>query len=183
MVMAWITSAGWFLVFAGVISIFDFAMRPAVPSIMRLVYPEHHRSHSPGPCGNGPRSYSWALRFYPSALLSAASTSARVFLTIRVEIALASLACVTAFCCFRQLPDHGDGSDTEASPRRYRRWRFRQRKLLPRGWTAAIRHYLAVFFLFAFGNLFYQGVVPAFFARDMGLGYVQATLFTTSFPI
>ena len=48
MAMAWITSAGWFLVFAGVISIFDFAMRPAVPSIMRLVYPEHHRSHLSG---------------------------------------------------------------------------------------------------------------------------------------
>ena len=41
---------------------------------------------------------------------------------------------------------------------------------------------MGVFFVFAFGNLFQQGVVPAFFARDVGLGYVQATLLIHVIP-
>ena len=181
MAMAWITSAGWFLVFAGVISIFDFAMRPAVPSIMRLVYPEHHRSHLSGTMRQWSSIVFLGATLLSSALLSAASTSARVFITIRVEIALASLACATAFCCFWQLPDHGDGSETEASPRTKLDGGFRQANLVP-FLDRRFRRYLAVFFLFAFGNLFYQGVVPAFFARDMNLGYVQATLLIHIIP-
>jgi hypothetical protein len=44
------------------------------------------------------------------------------------------------------------------------------------------RRYLAAFFVFGFGNLFHQGVVPAFFAHDLGLGYVQTTLLIHILP-
>src|SRR5262249_8029528 len=33
-----------------------------------------------------------------------------------------------------------------------------------------------IFSVFAFSNLFFMGIVPAFFARDLGFRYTQATL-------
>ena len=44
------------------------------------------------------------------------------------------------------------------------------------------RRYMAIFFVFGFSNLFHSGIVPAFFARDMGLGYVQATMLLHIIP-
>src|SRR5262249_53557031 len=42
--------------------------------------------------------------------------------------------------------------------------------------------FLAIFFLYCMGNLFYMGIVPAYFARDLGLGYVQSTMFVHIIP-
>jgi MFS family permease len=44
------------------------------------------------------------------------------------------------------------------------------------------RRYLCIFFVFGFANLFHSGILPAFFAKDMGLGYVQATLLLHIIP-
>src|SRR5207249_1155626 len=83
------------------------------------------------------------------------------------------------FACFRQLPDRGDGSIDEAIPADVSEGLpgllapFRDRRF---------RRYLAIFFVFGFSNLFHSGIVPAFFARDMGLGYVQATLLIHIIP-
>lgn len=181
LVMAWITSAGWFLALAGVISIFDFAMRPAIPSIIRIIYPERCRSHVSGTMRQWASIVFLGATLLSASALSAATQRGNVFLMIRLEITAAGLACVAAFCCFRQLPDRGDGSDAEAAPVDTVKGGFGRATLTP--WLdRRYRHYLAVFFLFAFANLFHQGVVPAFFARDMGLGYVQATLFTHIIP-
>jgi Major Facilitator Superfamily len=180
MVMAWLTDAGWFLFMTGIISICDFAMRPGVPSIVRLVYPDHSRSRVAGTM----RQYA-SIVFLGATLGSAAllsmATEASIRLTIQLEITLAGLACAAAIFCFRQLPDYGDGSAAEAvlakDPPVDARWAT----LTPLR-DKSFRRYLAAFFVFGFANLFHQGVVPAYFALDLGLGYVQATLLLHVIP-
>jgi hypothetical protein len=103
---------------------------------------------------------------------------------IHLQLTLAGLASLAAFLCFSQLPDLGDGSEVEARPglepgtptaASGRRFRFDAATLAPFR-DRRFRWYLAIFFVFASGNLFYSGIVPAYFARDLGLGYFQATL-------
>jgi MFS family permease len=178
LVMAWMNSAGWFLAVSGIISIFDFGMRPAVPSIVRIIYPPRARSHVSGTL----RQYSsiaFLLATLTSAwLLSAAGPHVREM--IRFEITFAGFASFASYLCFRQLPDVGDGSIAEATaveaPQQHK-WQglapFRDRPF---------RHYMAIFFLYGFSNLFHSGVVPAFLAKDMGLGYVQATMLLHVIP-
>lgn len=182
LVMAWMGSAGWFLAILGVISMFDFAIRPAMPSILRIVYPAHCRAHVAGTL----RQYS-SIVFLASTLLFASllSTNPRhIHGMIHLQLTLAGLASLAAFLCFRQLPDLGDGSEVEARPglktspaasRSVWRFRFDAASLAPFR-DRRFRWYMAIFFLFASGNFFYSGIVPAYFARDLGLGYLQATL-------
>ena len=178
LVMAAMNSAGWFLAVSGIISIFDFGMRPAIPSIIRIIYPPQVRAHVSGTL----RQYS-SIAFLVATLASAWLLSAagpNVRQMIRMEIAFAGFASLASYLCFRQLPDSADGSIAEAnaveSPQQYK-WPglapFRDR---------SFRRYMAVFFLYAFANLFHSGVVPAFLAKDMGLGYVQATLLLHVIP-
>jgi len=179
MLMAWMSSAGWFLAIAGLISIFDFGMRPAVPSILRIVYPDHCRSHIAGTMRQ------WASIVFLGATLGSASLLAagadQVRHVIQFELMFAGFVSVASYFCFRQLPDHGDGSEEEATPARdpenAPRW-----PILTPFLDRPYRRYLAIFFVFGFSNLFHSGVLPAFFARDMGLGYVQATLLLHIIP-
>jgi len=176
--MAGTSSAGWFLIFAGIISIFDFAMRPGVPSIMRIIYPAHCRSHVSGTMRQ------WASIAFPAAtLLSAALLSVagtQIIFMIHLEIFFAGVTCLAAFVCFMHLPDRGDGSaieaDVPASPEKPLLADFKP--LADRRY----RRYLLACFVFGFWNLFQQGVVPTFFAHDMNLGYVQATLLIHIIP-
>jgi hypothetical protein len=175
--MAWMNSGAWFLGISGLISIFDFAMRPAVPSIIRIVYPEHCRAHVAGTM----RQYA-SIVLLCSTLLSAsllAASGNQVRHMSQMQLVLAGFAGMAAFACFRQLPDHGDGSAEEAIPSRDEGY----------GWVTfsplrdrMFRRYLAIFFVFGSANLFHSGIVPAFFARDMGLGYTQATLLIHVIP-
>jgi hypothetical protein len=169
----------WFLFMAGVISICDFAMRPAIPSIVRSVYPNHCRSHAAGTMRQYASIVFLGATLGSAAMLSAA-TAAAIHRMIRGEIIVAGLACAAAFACFLQIPDYGDGSAAEAAAVDSQS-AFGSAALAPfrDKW---FRCYLAAFFVFAFGNLFQQGVVPAFFARDIGLGYVQATLLIHVIP-
>jgi hypothetical protein len=175
--MAWASSAMWFLGFAGVISILDFAMRPAVPSIVRSVYPDHCRSHLSGTMRQWSSIVFLGATLASSILLSAAEK--HIYLVIRIEIAAAGLACLGAFLCFWRLPDRGDGSKAEADPAPEPS--FSAATLSPL-LDRRFRRYLAVFFVFSFGNLFQQGVVPALFSHNMGLGYVQSTLLIHIIP-
>jgi len=180
MMMAWMPGARSFLFMTGLISICDFAIRPAIPSIMRSVYPDGSRSKVSG----NMRQYgsiSFLCATLGSAALLTLAGPAMVRPMIQIEISVAGIASAAAFFCFRQLPDLGDGSAAEsqsvddpqigvvrATCAPFRNLRFVK--------------YMAIFFLFAFGNLFHQGVVPAFFARDLGMGYVQATLLIHVIP-
>jgi MFS family permease len=179
MLMAWMTSAGWFLAIAGVISICDFGMRPAVPSILRIVYPDHCRSHIAGTL----RQYA-SIVFLGATLGSAsllAAGAGQIRHVIQFELMFAGFASVASYFCFQQLPDHGDGSEEEAAPVKVPvdgpRW-----PLLTPLLDRPFRRYLTIFFIFGFSNLFHSGILPAFFARDMGLGYVQATLLLHIIP-
>jgi hypothetical protein len=184
LVMAWMNSVAWFLAIAGVISIFDFAMRPAVPSIVRIVYPGHCRSHVAGTM----RQYA-SIVFLAATLLSASFLSASgggVRSMIHIQLTLAGLASLGAYLCFRQLPDLGDGSEEEATPGKVAEGDSQVGRRLAAGLAPfkdrRYRRFLALFFLFGFSNLFHSGIVPAFFARDLGLGYVQATLLIHIIP-
>lgn len=176
LLMAWMNSAIWFLALAGIISIFDFAMRPAVPSIMRIVYPHYCRSHVAGTM----RQYS-SIVFLVATLLSATLLSAadgHIHQMIRMQLTFAGVTGIIAFLCLAQLPDRGDGCIGEADLEEDNAPQpalapFRDRQFL---------RYMAIFFVFGFSNLFHSGIVPAFFARDMGLGYVQATLLLHIIP-
>ena len=181
LLMAWMRSPGWFLAFAGVISIFDFAMRPAVPSIVRIVYPERCRSHVSGTMRQWSSIVFLCATLLSAALMSVAGKHDRVSLTIHLVITFAGLASVAAFYCFWKLPDYGDGSEAEAVPFMEPERSFGRANLAP-FLDRRFRRYLVAFFVFGFANLFHQGVVPAFFARDMGLGYVQATLLIHIIP-
>ena len=97
-----------------VISICDFAMRPAIPSIVRSVYPDYCRSHSAGTMRQYASIVFLVATLGSAAVLSAAS-SAGIYRMIQIEITVAGLACAAAFASFRQIPDHGDGSAEEAA--------------------------------------------------------------------
>ena len=177
--MAWISSPVWFLAISGIISIFDFGLRPAIPSVIRIIYPAKSRAHVSGTL----RQYA-SVVFLAATLVSAfflAAAGPRVLWAIRLELTFAGIASMASFICFSRLPDRGDGSREEAdgveAPRTSSAWQgltpFRD---------ASFRRYLAIFFVFAFANLFHSGVVPAFFADDMHLGYVQATFLLHIIP-
>jgi MFS family permease len=177
--MAWMNSAQWFLAISGLISIFDFAMRPAVPSIVRIIYPPNCRSHVSGTL----RQYA-SVAFLAATLLSASALSAggeHVRSLIRIQLTLAGLMSLAAYACFQQLPDHGDGSGDEAEPAASPEEPARWPGLAPL-YDRRFRRYLFVFFVFGFSNLFHSGIVPAFLARDLGLGYLQATLLLHIIP-
>jgi len=179
LVMAWMNSAGWFLAVSGVISIFDFGMRPAIPSIVRIIYPPNSRSHVSGVL----RQYA-SVVFLCSTLASASLLAAaplHVRQVIRLELTCAGLASLAAYLCFLQLPDRGDGSLQEANPIDDPLTRTAWPGLAPFR-DRPFRRYMAIFFVFAFANLFHSGVVPAFLARDMGLGYMQVTLLLHIIP-
>jgi len=177
--MVWMNSAQWFLAISGVISICDFSMRPAVPSIVRIIYPPHCRAHVSGTL----RQYS-SVAFLAATLLSASSLSAagqHARSVIRVQLALAGLASLASYACFQRLPDHGDGDAAEAEPEATPEESGKYPSLTPL-YDRRFRRYLACFFVFAFANLFHSGIVPAFLARDLGLGYLQATLLLHIIP-
>jgi len=179
LLMAWMSSAAWFLILAGAISIFDFLMRPAVPSIVRSIYPNNTRSHVSGVM----RQYA-SIAFLVSTLISAAllgADSKHIFAMIRFQLTFAGLVSLAAYTCFNQLPDLADGSAAEASPAHVPKDSGVFGIMAPLR-NAGYRRFLFVFFVFGFFNLFHMGIVPAFFARDMGLGYVQATLLLHIIP-
>jgi hypothetical protein len=114
-----------------------------------------------------------------SSLLAAGSDHVRQ--VIQFELMFAGAASVASYLCFRQLPDHGDGSQEEATPSKPAEGEVRWPLLTPL-LDRPFRRYLTIFFIFGFSNLFHTGVLPAFFARDMGLGYVPATLLLHIIP-
>ncbi len=179
-IMAWVRTPIAFLCAAGVVSISDFAMRPAIPSILRSVYPEHCRSHVAGTL----RQYASVL-FPGSTLLAAALLSfsgAHVQTMIRMQLMIGSLVYLGAIACIRRLPDRGDGSPVEADPASVPQsggaWRLSLEPLR----NPAFRMYLLAFGIYAFSNLFYMGIVPAFFSKDLQMDYVQATLMIHVLP-
>ena len=180
MTMATMPAAGGFLFMAGIVSICDFAMRPAVPSVMRIVYPAHCRSRVSGTM----RQYG-SIVFLAATLLSATLLSRPGTLgvprLIRIEMLVAAATCAVAFFCFSRLPDHGDGSEAEAEAVDDPKVSWEQAALKPWG-DRRFLGYLAAIFVFAFANLFHQGVIPSYFARDLRLGYVQTTLLIHVIP-
>ena len=179
-VMAWLKTPFGFLCAAGAVSMCDFAMRPAIPSILRSVYPEKCRSHAAGTL----RQYASVL-FPGSTLLAAALLSlsgTHIQTMIRLQLIAGSLVYCGAIACIRQLPDRGDGSPLEADPASVpqpaSQWRLSLEPLR----DPSFRMYLAAFGTFAFSNLFFMGIVPAFFARDLRMDYVQATLLIHVLP-
>ncbi|HLK68999.1 MAG TPA: MFS transporter [Bryobacteraceae bacterium] len=181
--MAWTHSAGWFLVMMGMISLFDFSIRPAVPSILRSVYPSHCRSHVAGTL----RQYA-SIVFLGSSLFFAwlLSYTGHLREMIQIQLTLAGFASLSAFLCFQRLPDRGDGvSDdvAESGEGSDRGWHWEYIRGFLRPWKdRSFRRFLIIFFIYCCGNLFYMGIVPAFFARDLALGYVQATLLIHILP-
>ena len=178
--MAWMPGARSFLFMAGLISICDFAIRPAIPSIMRSVYPDRGRSRVSGNMRQF-GSIAFLCATLGSAVLLSIAGASMVRQMIRIEIGVAGIASAAAFFCFHKLPDLGDGSAAEAESIDDPRINFTRATLAPFRNKRFVK-YIAIFFLFAFGNLFHQGVVPAFFAKDLALGYVQATLLIHVIP-
>lgn len=179
LLMAWMSSAVWFLALSGAISIFEFAMRPAMPSILRGIYPNHTRSHIAGTL----RQYA-SIVILASTLISAsflAAGSNHILAMIRFQLTLAGLASLAAYTCFNQLPDLADGSIAEATPATELKDPGLLAGLAPLR-DARYRRFLTLFFVFGFWNHFHAGVIPAFLARDMALGYVQATLLLHIIP-
>lgn len=179
-VMAGVRTPGWFLFVAGIISICDFAMRPAVPSIMRIVYPDSCRARVSGTMRQYGSVAFLLATLSSSALLGAISASAARG-WIRLEVGFGGFSCAAAFFCFKKLPDHGDGSSAEADAVDDLRVPSFRAAFVPLRdkWFV---YYLAGILMFSFGNLFYQGVIPAFFARDLHLGYLPATLLIHVLP-
>ena len=182
--MASSSSAVLFLCASGLVSIFEFAMRPAVPSILRIVYPNYSRSHVAGTL----RQYA-SIVFLASSLLFASLLTAsgqQIHTMIRVELMMAGLVSLSAYLCFQRLPDRGDGSAAEALPTDApsgRPWRekYAQISMAPLR-DARFRRFLSILFIFNCGNLFYMGIVPSYFANDLKFGYVSATLFIHVIP-
>jgi len=178
LMMAWTNTAVWFLFVAGLVSIFDFAMRPAIPSILRIIYPDNCRSHVAGTLRQWASIVTLGSSLFFAALLTA--SGGQVWPMIRIQLTLAGLAILGAFICFKQLPNRGDGSLAEATPQghassRLFDWDYVRASLAPLR-DRRFRRFLAIIFVYCCGNMFYMGIVPAVFGRDLGLGYVQTTL-------
>jgi MFS family permease len=184
--MGWTASAFWFLLILGIISICDFAARPPMPSIVGNIYPLSCRSHIMGTL----RQHS-SLAFLVSTLcfsaLLSVSGDAFVQTTIRAELTLAGILALMACACFRMMPDFGDeqislAADTDSRTLNKPAWRGFIRDLTVPLEDRHFRYYLVAFFIFCCGTLSYAGIVPAYFARDLDFGYVQATLFLHVIP-
>ena len=173
--MAWTGSPLWFLGLDGVALAFDFALRPAFSSIVRGLYPHACRAHAVGTL----QQYS-QLTMLVSSLVFAGllSVASDVGEAIRMELTIAGIVGLAAYLCFRLLPDHSDGNAEEASPETGARRLINFAPLRDRQY----RRFMAIVFLFSIGDLFYVGIVPPFFARDLGFGYVEATLFIQVVP-
>jgi hypothetical protein len=184
LLMASTSSAAWFLSASGLVAIFEFAMRPAVPSILRIVYPNYSRSHVAGTL----RQYASVVFLGSSLLFASLLTAAgkHIHTMIQAELILAGAASLCAYLCFQRLPDRGDGSADEvlqADANSGRPWRekYGQFSLAPFR-DVRFRRFLSIFFIYNCGNLFYMGIVPSYFAHDLGFGYVEATLFIHVIP-
>lgn len=174
LVMAWTTSVQWFLCIFGLISIFDFAIRPAIPSLLRIVYPENCRSH----VGGTLRQYASIVFLCSSFLFSflLSLSGGRIHTMITAQLTLAGVSSICAFLCLSQLPDRGDGSLEEALPSLNPKQLGTSHPILTPLRDHAFRYFLAVYFLYCCGNLFYMGIVAPFFAKDLGYGYLGSTL-------
>jgi hypothetical protein len=140
---------------AGVVSIGDFAMRPAVPSIIRIIYPHDCRSRVSGAMRQD-GSIALLGAILSSATLLSMSSPGAIHLMIGLEITFAGLACVAAFLCFLKLPDLSDGSVAEADAVDDPSASFVRATLTPLR-DKRFRRYLAAVFVFSFANLFHQG--------------------------
>ncbi len=173
--MAWTDSPMWFLGIYGGVLAFDFALRPAFSSIVRSLYPSDCRAHAVGTLQQYSQLTMLASSLFFAALLSVAQDTQSM---IRLELILAGLIGLAAYLCFRLLPDHGDGAVAEASPD------IGVRKLV--NFTPlkdpGFRWFMALVFLFSIGDLFYVGILAPFFARDLGFGYVETTVFMQVIP-
>src|SRR5258706_50864 len=150
--MAWTSSAIWFLFALGMIAIFDFAVRPAVPCLLRIIYPEDCRSHVAGTL----RQYA-SIVFLCSTLLFAwllSASEGAIRQMMAVQLTLAGLCSLVAFLCIQQLPDIGDGSAEEAKCSETvpsgSRWRFSRASLAPLR-DKRYRGFLLIFGLYCFG--------------------------------
>jgi MFS family permease len=182
--MALTHSPLWFLGVFGVVSIFDFALRPAFSSIVRSLYPDHCRAHVIGTLQQYSGITALASGLFFAYLLSRTG-DANIHATIRLELILAGLVGLAAYGCFRQLPDHGDGHNAEAASVAEPAGRAGPKA----GWVnfsplrdRRFRRFLAILFLFSVGDLFYVGILAPFFTRDLGFGYVETTLFLQVIP-
>lgn len=178
LMMAGTNTAFWFLFVAGLVSIFDFAMRPAIPSILRIIYPDNCRSHVAGTLRQWASIVTLGSSLFFASLLTASGGHA--WSMIRAQLTLAGIAMLGAFLSFMQLPNRGDGSLAEATPQghassRLFDWDYIRAGLAPLR-DRRFRRFLAVIFVYCSGNMFYMGIVPAVFGRDLGLGYVETTL-------
>lgn len=174
LLMAWTRTPLWFLIAAGVVSIFDFALRPAIPSVLRIVYPAHCQSHVAGTLRQYASIVFPAAVVFFASLLTASGPHIRGMITF--QLTLAGFATAGGLVCLSRLPERGDGSLSEATPESsptYVNW---IRASLAPLHNRAFRRFLGAFFIYSFGNLLFLGVVAPFFARDLQYGYVEATL-------
>jgi len=173
-IMAWMRTPLWFLIGAGMVAIFDFASRPAIPSVLRMVYPGGCQSHVAGTL----RQYA-SIVFPASVLLFAwllDASGAGIRGMIAFQLSLAGASTAIGLFCLNRLPDHGDGSLSEATPAASPGDVNWLRATLAPARDPAFRRFLGAFFVYTFGNLLFMGVVAPFFAHDLGYGYVDATL-------
>jgi hypothetical protein len=172
--MAWMRTPLWFLIAAGGVSIFDFALRPAIPSVLRIVYPGYCQSHVAGTL----RQYA-SLVFPASVLIFAAlltASGSHIRGMITVQLMFASVNTAVGLTCLGRLPDHGDGNHSEAMPESGPADANWLRASLAPLRDSAFHRFLGAFFVYTFGNLLFMGIVVPFFVRDLGYGYVEATL-------
>jgi len=104
---------------------------------------------------------------------------------MRMELLAAGLASLAAFACFSRLPDAGDGNVEETIPSRPSGAELLKQTLIGAALPlrdSRFRRFLAIYFLYCSGNLFYMGTVAPYFARSLGYGYLKATLFIHIVP-
>jgi MFS family permease len=181
LVMAWTESPLWFLALFGIVSTFDFAIRPAMSSVVRSLYPPDCCARAVGTLQQyfGIVVLISGLAF--AALLSSTDADS-VRLAIRWELILAGVFGLAAFVCFYRLPDHGDGDYAESHPETVAHPHGSALLNLAPLRDREFRHFLAIVFLFSVGDLFYVGIIAPFFARDLGFGYVESALFIQVIP-
>jgi hypothetical protein len=168
-----------FLVLGGLGTLFETVSRSAVTAIIRLNYPATHRGAVVGTIRQ------W---FYIASLISGALAAWALDLApgsqpimIKSQMVLAGVISALSFLVFRTIRVQGP----EAPPVVAAAPAFLQP--IADAWRIVradgrFRLYLAIAFLYCFGDLMYAAFVPVLFSRRLQLSYLASTFLISTLP-
>ena len=166
-----------FLVLGGLGTLFETVSRSAVTAVIRLNYPATHRGAVVGTI----RQWFYIISLATSALAAWALDLAKDFqpTMIKSQMLLAGMISAASFLVFGtirvQETETSTADETSFSQPFVEAWRIVRA-------DGRFRIYLAIAFLYCFGDLLYASFVPVLFSRRLQLSYFASTFLISTLP-